>query len=341
MLTLPKDLVGFGTMRTTWAATPLSEEEAVEVFYTAYNEAKKHVYENNPNRDPKEPFILYNCGEFYGENFLNLKYMEAFLKKYPEVEKEILICVKGGVNLQTLAPNADKDFIKGSIDNSFKYLHKIDIFENARIDKNVPIEEVFQFFKETYLDTGRIRGFALSEASAESIKKASSVFKPVYAEVEFSLWAREILTNGVYKTAGELNIPLVAYSPLGAGFLTGLISKIDDFPEGDFRRYFDRFSSENMGHNLEVLEKIHAVGKKLGWSMPEIALSWIEHFSSLDGAPIIPLPGSTKAQRIKDNIEIKKMDAVTFKEINDILDSSQIKGVRYVKDAAVQDSLYG
>ncbi|GMM38642.1 pyridoxine 4-dehydrogenase [Saccharomycopsis crataegensis] len=326
---LSKDIVGFGTMRTTWTPHPVTEAEAVKIFYTAY----------------KSGCRLFNGGEFYGADHLNLKYLQAFIDKYPEIKDEIVISIKGGINMQTFAPDGSEAGIKTSIENCLKYLNKIDVFECARVDKSVPIEDTLKYINQ-YIEDGKIGGVSLSEAGAETIRKAAKAAKISFVEVEYSLWSREILDNGVAEACAELNIPIVAYSPLGCGFLAGSITSAADLPEGDMRKHFDRFTvEENVTQNNIMLDKLKSIATEHGLSLPQLSLAWIKFHNNPsledhDKFPqFIPIPGSLKAARIKDNSDIKNISLPVFNEIQNVLKANKVAGIRY--NAAMQGHLFG
>lgn len=120
---------------------------------------------------------------------------------------------------------------------------KIDVFGPARMDQKVPVEETISALKELQ-DEGKTGAVGLSEVRAETIRRASAVCPIKFAEVEFSLWSTEILDNGIAAIAKECNVPLLSYAPLGYGFLTGAVKKLEDIPQGDGRHRLGRFQPE-------------------------------------------------------------------------------------------------
>jgi pyridoxine 4-dehydrogenase len=224
--------VGLGLMGMTWRPQQTSDEQAFATMKAAI--AKGATF--------------WSSGEFYGypEPTMNLQLLHRYFTKYPQDADKVTLFVKGGSDLQTLYPKCSAADIKASVANCTRILagtKKIDVFGPARIDHSVPIEETIGALAELVKD-GTIGGIGLSEASATTIEKAYRVYPLALIEVEFSLWSTDVLTNGVVETAKKLNIPLVAYSPLGRGFLTGQIKSPADIPQGDMRLYFDRFQPE-------------------------------------------------------------------------------------------------
>lgn len=171
--------------------------------------------------DPANATVCWNGGQIYGTNDANsLHLLNAYFTKYPEDAKKVILCIKGALD-HTYKPDASREGIKRSVDRCLEVLDGkkfLDLFECARVDKTVPIEETMEALGE-YVKAGKIGGISLSEVGPETIKKASAVQKISAVEVEFSMFRPGILTNGVGKICGELDIPIFGYSPLSRGFL--------------------------------------------------------------------------------------------------------------------------
>lgn len=166
---------------------------------------------------------FWNSGEFYGspEPTLNLQLLKRYFTKYPEDADKVVLSVKGGIDIKRLAPTGGAAAVKASVDNIIRHLggtKTLDIFECARVDPNTPIEETIGALAECVKE-GKIRAIGLSEASAATIRRAHAVHPIAGVELEVSLWSTEIFDNGIADTCKELGIPIVAYSPLGRGFL--------------------------------------------------------------------------------------------------------------------------
>jgi len=234
--------------------------------------------------------------------------------------------------LKNMHPDGSPENVKRSVENCLKLLDgkkSIDIFEPARVDKNVPIETTLKALEE-YVKAGKIGGISLSEVSAATIQRAVKVTKIVAVEVELSLWSLDILNNGVAKAAAEHNIPIVAYSPIGRGMLTGEIRKPEDIPEGDFRRMLPRFSKENFDHNLELVSELYKIANQKGCTPAQLAISWVRHLSKKDGNPeIIPIPGAATEKRVLENGKVVALSNDDLKEIDAILEKFEVKGDRY------------
>lgn len=313
---------GLGVMSFTWRPQPISQEVAFE----ALNEAIKINL-------PKKTFI--NAGEFYGGDFINLKYLQAFFDKYPEQRQHAIISVKGAVDLNTLQPTSTKEGILTSIDRSLQYLTKFEIFEPARLDLSVSLEEIVSALDEA-VDSGRIEGYTLSEVGASTLEKIYKLakYKPLGVEVEYSLFTREIIENGVAAKAGELDVAIIAYSPLSRGFLTGEIKTKSDIPEGDVRHHFERFSEENIAKNFNVVEYLNNLAKQKGVTTAQLALAWVHYHTSktIDGIKfpkVIPIPSSSSAARVKENFADIELSGDEFAEINKYIQGKAIYGHRY------------
>ncbi|OZJ02813.1 hypothetical protein BZG36_05220 [Bifiguratus adelaidae] len=140
------------------------------------------------------------------------------------------------------------------------------------------------------------------------------------------MFTRDILSNGVYDTCRELGIPVVAYSPLGRGVLTGQIQTVDAFPEGDIRRQFDRFQEENLRHNVQLVQKLEPIAKAKHCTVAQLSLAWV-----LSHEGVIIIPGATKINRIEENAGSGRvsLSAQDLAEIKSILDAFEVKGGRY------------
>ena len=220
---------------------------------------------------------FWNGGELYGPpNFNSLHLLEKYFTKYPEDASKVVLSIKGGLDA-TMSPNGTAEGLKKSVDNCLALLNgkkKIDIFEMARVDKNVPLETSLKTL-DKFVKEGKIGGVGLSEVGAATIKKAAAITKISAVEVELSLFTTDVLTNGVAAACAEHNIPLVAYSPMSRGFLTGKIKSFDDIPEGDFRKTIPRFQPENFDNNLLLVKEVQNLAKQKGCTTAQLAINWV------------------------------------------------------------------
>jgi aryl-alcohol dehydrogenase-like predicted oxidoreductase len=125
-------------------------------------------------------------------------------------------------------------------------------------------------------------------------------------EIELSLWEDNVLKNGVLETCGELGIPVIAYSPLGRGFLTGQLKSFDDLDPSDMRRHYPRFSKENFPKNLELVNQLEGIARAKGVTAAQLALAWVRQLGDKPRMPtIIPIPGATSKERVNENMDVK------------------------------------
>jgi pyridoxine 4-dehydrogenase len=150
-------------------------------------------------------------------------------------------------------------------------------------------------------------------------------------EVELSLWSLDILENDVAKTCAELNIPIIAYSPLGRGAFTGEIAKLTDIPEGDFRRHVPKFQEGNYEHNLKLIQEVVGLAKQKNVAPAQIALAWVRSLSNKPGLPtIIPIPGGTTKDKVTQNMQgVETLTDDEMADIDALLKKHEIKGTRY------------
>jgi pyridoxine 4-dehydrogenase len=284
---------------------------------------------------------FWNGGDFYGTpEYNSLHLLKAYFEKYPEDADKVVLSIKSGLNAQFHA-DGSVETVKAKLDEYQKHLggvKKLDIFEYARVPTNVDFYTVTLPELQKYVDNGTIGGIGLSEVNAATIRKAAQVVKVAAVEIELSLWSTDILTNGVGEAAGELGIPLIAYSPLGRGILTGQIKSMDDLPEGDLRRGYPRFQPDVFQLNLELVRRLEEVAAKNGWKPSQLAIAWTRQVSQqIKGHPtILPIPGATTEARVLENTKVVELDEETLKEISRILAEVEIVGGRYPKGMPIE-----
>ncbi|KAL3477081.1 Aldo/keto reductase [Aspergillus californicus] len=316
---LGKDIspIGFGLMGFTWRPNPCPEEQAFEAMRTAL----------------KNGCNFWNGGEFYGKPHYNsLVLLERYFERYPEDADKVVLSIKGGVHRETRKTDGSVENTRRTIEDSTAQLKgrkKIDLFEFARRDQNVPMEVTYGVMNE-YVEAGTIGGVSLSEVRAETIHEAVKHSKVLAVEVELSLFSTHVLENGVAAACAQYNIPLVAYSPMGAGLLTGQIKKFDDIPEDSRLRTFPRFQPGNFEINLQLVEKVEKLAAKKGCTPAQFAINWVRALSSRPGMPtIIPIPGATTAARVEENTKVIDLTNEEMDAIDAILGKFTIAGDRY------------
>ena len=173
----------------------------------------------------------------------------------------------------------------------------IDLYYQHRVNLGVPIEETVGAMAEL-VAAGKVRYLGLSEASGESVRRAAAVHPIAAVQNEWSLWSRDLEENGQLATARECGAGLVAYSPLGRGFLTGSFDSPEAFGPDDFRRSAPRFGGENFTRNLELVRQLEAVAARNGCSPSQVALSWL----LAQGDDVVPIPGTKRVAYLEENV---------------------------------------
>ncbi|KAJ4417389.1 hypothetical protein N0V85_001869 [Neurospora sp. IMI 360204] len=311
--------IGFGLMGLTWRASNLSDDVIFPVIKAALDAGCNY----------------FNGGEFYGPPEHNsLTVLKRYYDKYPEDVDKILLNVKGCMLPGLVAADSSPEGVRASIENSVRMIGgkgRIDQFEAARKDPKVDIEVTMKAMDE-HIEAGDIRGIALSEVSAQTIRRAAKVAKITAVEVELSIWNTEPLENGVLEACAELDIPVLAYSPLGKGFLTGQVKSFDDIPEGDFRRMLPRFQPEVFEANLRLVRKVEELAARKGCTPAQFAVNWVLALSRRPGMPtIIPIPGASSPERVRENAVEIELTEEDMADVEKILKEFAPVGDRYHK----------
>jgi aryl-alcohol dehydrogenase-like predicted oxidoreductase len=190
------------------------------------------------------------------------------------------------------------EYVRSACDGSLQRLgvEQIDLYYQHRVDPNTPIEDTVGAMAEL-VAAGKVRYLGLSEASAATIRRAHAVHPITAVQTEYSLWTRDLEAE-ILPTLEELGIALVAYSPLGRGFLSGRFSSPEELDEGDFRRYAPRFTGENLKHNTELVERVRELAEEKGVTPGQLALAWVLH----RGEHIVPIPGTKRVSYLEENL---------------------------------------
>jgi aryl-alcohol dehydrogenase-like predicted oxidoreductase len=223
--------------------------------------------------------------------------------------------------------NGKAEYVKSSCEGSLKRLgvNVIDLYYLHRKDPNTPIEETVGAMAEL-VKQGKIRGIGLSEVSVETLKRAHKVHPVTAVQTEYSLWSRDP-EDDILKACKELGIAFVAYSPLGRGFLTGQIKKIEDFETNDYRRFSPRFQGENFVKNLDLVKKIEAIAERKGCTASQLALAWV----MAQGDYIFPIPGTKRLKYLEENAGAVnvKFSKEELEEIEAVAPKGVAAGLRY------------
>ena len=267
---------------------------------------------------------FFDTAEIYGP-FANEELVGEALAPFRD---RIVIATKFGFDVKAFpALNSRPEHIREVAEASLKRLRTdvIDLFYQHRVDPNVPIEDVAGAVKEL-VQQGKVKHFGLSEAGAETIRRAHAVQPVTALQSEYSLWWREPETE-VFPTLEELGIGFVPFSPLGRGFLTGKIDENTTFDSSDFRNKLPRFTPEARKANQAVVDQVARIAQQKKATPAQIALAWI-----LAQKPwIVPIPGTTKLHRLEENIGAVAVELTPddLREIESAVNKIPVQGARY------------
>jgi aryl-alcohol dehydrogenase-like predicted oxidoreductase len=269
-----------------------------------------------------------DTGDFYGVGH-NEELICQAIKDFPR--EKVFISVKfgvlrnhdGGFLGMDNRPVAVRNFLSYSLQRM--RVDFIDLYYPARIDPNVPIQDTVGTLGELVKE-GKIRYAGLSEAGPETLRLAAKVYPITMLQTEYSLWTREPETD-VLPVCRELGIGLVAYSPLGRGFLTGAFQKPEDFAPADFRRHLPRFQSENIKRNLRIVEKVKEIAAEKNCTPAQLALAWL----LAQGEDIVPIPGTKRRERLEENLQAIEIELSSddLRQIDEAAPLGAAAGTRY------------
>jgi aryl-alcohol dehydrogenase-like predicted oxidoreductase len=271
---------------------------------------------------------FFDTAEVYGP----FKNEELVGEGLAPVRNQVVIATKFGFKIDPQSGSiagvdSRPSHIKEVADASLKRLKtdRIDLFYQHRVDPSVPIEEVAGAVKDL-IQQGKVKHFGLSEAGVETIRRAHAVQPVAALQNEYSLWMRQH-EEKVIPTLEELGIGLVAYSPLGRGFLTGKINENTTFESKDFRNTLPRFTPEARKANQAIVDLLAEIGKRKNATPAQIALAWV-----LAQKPwIVPIPGTTKVHRLEENIRAVEIELTPedLRSIDEAASQIKVQGERY------------
>ncbi len=223
--------------------------------------------------------------------------------------------------------NGKPEYVRAACDASLQRLgvDHIDLYYQHRVDKTVPIEETVGAMAEL-VQAGKVKHLGLSEASADTVRRAHAVHPITALQTEYSLWEREPETK-IFPVLAELGIGFVPYSPLGRGFLTGQLRSEEDFAADDFRRHSPRFQGENFTRNLELVDRVTELATEKGCTPAQLALAWL----LAQGEHIVPIPGTKKRERLRENLGAVdvELSADDLARLDELAPAGVAAGARY------------
>ncbi|ABS68565.1 aldo/keto reductase [Xanthobacter versatilis] len=272
---------------------------------------------------------FFDTAEIYGP-FTNEEIVGAALAP---VRERVVIATKFGFAIdpktgKQTGMDSRPEHIRAVCDASLKRLgvEVIDLFYQHRVDPNVPIEDVAGAVKDLIAE-GKVKHFGLSEPGAQTVRRAHAVQPVTALQNEYSLWTRGPETNGILEASEELGIGLVAYSPLGKGFLTGAMGRDTKLADGDFRSILPRFTPQAMEKNQALVDLLKRIAAGKQATPAQVALAWL-----LAQKPwIVPIPGTTKLNRLEENLGAADitLSAADLAEIEQAAAGIQVEGERY------------
>jgi len=245
---------------------------------------------------------------------------------------EVVLATKFGIVRDPDDPgrrgvNGRPDYVRSCIDASLQRLgvDHVDLYYQHRVDPTVPVEETVGAMAEL-VQAGKVRFLGISEPGPETLRRAHATHPISALQNEWSLWSRDLEAD-IVPVARELGIGIVAYSPLGRGFLTGQITSPDDFDDDDFRRHQPRFQGENFAKNLELVDAVRAMAEEKGLTAGQLALAWVH----AQGDDVVAIPGTKRRTYLEENVaalnvSLSKDD---LKRLDEILPPGAAAGDRY------------
>lgn len=284
---------------------------------------------------------LFDTAEVYGP------YKNEILlgKALKPLRDKVSIATKFGFRIDASKPSAEMiagtdsrpENVKAVAEASLKRLgvEVIDLYYQHRVDPSVPIEETVGAMADLVRE-GKVKALGLSEAGAETIRKAHAVHPIAAVQSEYSLWTREVEENGVLAACRDLGIGFVPFSPLGRGVLTGALKTLEGLSDTDFRRSLPRFEAENFDANLALVALLEDMARDKGVAPAQLALAWV----LAQGDFIVPIPGASKVPHLEQNVAAASV-ALTADEaarLGDLLSPAKVAGGRYSQRMAAMAS---
>ena len=307
--------LGLGCMGMSHAYGPTDEAESLRVLH--------RYLELGGN--------FLDTAEVYGP-YKNEELLGRFLRDVPR--DSVVVATKFGFKIdenQIRTADSSPANVRRACDASLDRLgiDVIDLFYQHRVDPNVPIEDTVGAMAEL-VAAGKVRALGLSEANPETLRRAAKVHPIAALQSEYSLWCREVETNGVLATCRELGIGFVPYSPLGRGFLTGAIQKVSDLDPSDWRRTNPRFAEEALQNNIKLADAVKELALKTSCTPAQFALAWV----LAQGNDMIPIPGTKRVRYLEDNMGASAVQLTEddLKETNARLREFTVAGERYAPD---------
>ena len=305
--------LGLGCMGMSMVYGPADEKESLQVL--------RRYLELGGN--------FLDTAEVYGP-YKNEELLGRFLREVPR--DSVVVATKFGFRIGSdgiRGVDSSPENVRRACDASLQRLgiETIDLYYQHRVDPNVPIEETVGAMAEL-VSVGKVRTLGLSEAGPETLRRAAKVHPMAALQSEYSLWTRDVETSGVLATCRKLGITFVPYSPLGRGFLTGTIQKLDDLDATGWRRTnYPRFAEQALQANLKLATAVRELATEKGITPAQLALAWV----LAQGHDMVPIPGTKRLRYLEDNMGALKVSFSKrdLKDIQDRIGQIEIIGERY------------
>jgi aryl-alcohol dehydrogenase-like predicted oxidoreductase len=293
--------LGLGCMGMSDFYGPLDDDESVRTLHRAVELG----------------VTLFDTADMYGP----YKNEELVGKALKDRRQQVVIATKFGILRDPNDPSkrgisGRPEYVRQACEASLRRLGTdyIDLYYQHRVDPETPIEDTIGTMAEL-VQEGKVRHLGMSEAAADTLRRASAVHPIAALQSEYSLWSRDP-ENGVLQACRELGIGFVPYSPLGRGFLTGQIKQFEDLAPDDYRRHTPRFQGENFQKNLDLVARINDLAAQKSCTPGQLALAWV----LAQGADVVPIPGTKRVQYLEENLgalnvqlsadELTQLDAI-------------------------------
>src|SRR3981189_2811665 len=305
--------LGLGCMGMSFAYGPADESESLRVL-------RRYLELGGDFLDTAEVYGPYTNEELLGR----------FLREVPR--DSVVVATKFGFRFNPdgiRGLDSSPENVRRACDASLKRLgiETIDLFYQHRVDPKIPIEETVGAMAGL-VSAGKVRALGLSEAGPKTLRRAAKVHPIAALQSEYSLWSRDVETNGVLDTCRELGITLVPYSPLGRGFLTGTIQKLEDLDASDWRRTNSpRFQEQALKANLKLAAAVKELAAENGVTPAQLALAWV----LAQGNDLVPIPGTKRVRYLEENMGALNvtLSPADLKRIEKRLAQIEIVGERY------------
>ncbi|KAJ2792182.1 hypothetical protein GGI18_000605 [Coemansia linderi] len=313
--------IGLGTMGMSSFYGPVDDAESLKVLNHAIDVG----------------CTFWDTADLYGAGH-NERLLGQVLKTRRD---EVFLCTKFGVAHTEAGPdfvgnfdklvtgyNSKPDYVRSQVEKSLGRLgiDQIDLYYQHRVDPNTPIEETVGAMAGLVKE-GKVRYIGLSECSADELRRAYKIHPIAAVEIEYSPWSTHIETSGLLDACRELGVTVVAYSPLGRGFMTGQIRSIDDLDKDDWRRSNPRFKPEHFANNLKLVDAFESLAKKRGCRPGQVALAWL----MAQEKNLIVIPGTKRIKYLDENLGAGQITLTEeeIKALREFVDAANVQGERY------------